>query len=272
MYFIQPLYSKTCRSFTFPSAAGSMWCTVGYFYIYTRYATLSRRRRRRRQQQQQQQLLFRFPFHPVSVGHLHTVALGRDGAQPSSTLHLLLLLSLSAPPSPTLLLLLSSLFLSSPMTPRILLAPSPSTSTLQTSFRLISFTYSSHSLPHHALHSSPAPFGLRPRDTPSTVSSLRSFVTTQRAHLIRIIRAISVFPTRPPRFFVVAPPRARVLSKAQQAPGAAVYENEISEDNIFLRTANEEFNDAFFPLLLALSVPTILHENLKLKSIIVFEA
>lgn len=35
------------------------------------------------------------------------------------------------------------LFLSSPMTPRILLAPSPSMSTLQTSFRLISFTYSS---------------------------------------------------------------------------------------------------------------------------------
>jgi len=34
LYFIQPLYSKTCRSFTFPSAAGSMWCTVGYFYMH----------------------------------------------------------------------------------------------------------------------------------------------------------------------------------------------------------------------------------------------
>lgn len=90
------------------------------------------------------------------------------------------------------------LFLSSPMTPRILLAPSPSTSTLQTSFRLISFTYSS---PFPAVRL--AVPCLRPRDTPSSVSSLRSFVTTQRAHLIRIIRAISVFLTRlfPPRFF-----------------------------------------------------------------------
>lgn len=105
------------------------------------------------------------------------------------------------------------LFLSSPMTRRILLAPSASTSTLQTSFRLISFTYSSP-LPTVRLTVLPR---LRSRDTPSSVSSLRSFVTTQRAHLIRIIRAISVFPTRPPGFFVVAPPRARVLSKAQQA-------------------------------------------------------
>lgn len=107
------------------------------------------------------------------------------------------------------------LVLSSPMTPRILLAPSLSTSTLQTSFHLISFTYSSP-LPTVRLT---VLCLFHPRDTPSSVSSLRSFVTTQRAHLIRIIRAISVFPTRPSRFFVVAPPRARVLSKAQQTPG-----------------------------------------------------
>ena len=48
------------------------------------------------------------------------------------------------------------LFLSSPMTRRILLVPSASTSTLQTSFRLISFTYSSP-LPYCAPHSSPPP-------------------------------------------------------------------------------------------------------------------
>lgn len=73
---------------------------------------------------------------------------------------------------------------------------------------------------YRAPHSSPP--RLRSRDTPPSVSSLRSFVTTQRAHLIRIIRAISVFPTHLPRFFVVAPPRARVLSKAQQAPALSM--------------------------------------------------
>jgi len=109
------------------------------------------------------------------------------------------------------------LFLSSPMTPRILPAPSPSTSILQTSFRLISFTYSS---PFPTVRLTVLSLASVPHDTPSTVSSLRSFVTTQRAHLIRIIRAISVFPTRPPRFFVVAPSRARVLSKVQQAADA----------------------------------------------------
>lgn len=49
------------------------------------------------------------------------------------------------------------LFLSSPMTPRILLAPSPSTSTLQTSFRLISFTYSSPTPSYRAPRSFPLP-------------------------------------------------------------------------------------------------------------------
>lgn len=90
---------------------------------------------------------------------------------------------------------------------------SPLASTLQTSFRLVPFTYSLF-LPYRARLAAPHP--PCPRDTPSSVSSLRSFVTTQRAHLIRIIRAISVFPTRPRRFFVVAPSRARILS---QQPG-----------------------------------------------------
>lgn len=178
---------------------------------YTRYATLSRQ-----QQQQQHQLLF--PFHPVFAGHTPSPSVVTVHNRPRHSIfcsffhfphHRSRRFSFSFTSSSCLL------FLSSPVTPRILLAPSPSTSTLQTSFRLISFTYSS---PLLTVRLTVFP-RLCPRDTPSSVSSLRSFVTTQRAHLIRIIHAISVFPTRPPRFFVVAPPRARVLSKAQQAPG-----------------------------------------------------
>lgn len=87
------------------------------------------------------------------------------------------------------------LFLSSPMTPRIL--PASLLSPRRPPCRL-----------HFALYPSTTPYSFptfrlavhpRSRDTPSSVSSLRSFVTTQRAHLIRIIRAISVFSTRPLR-------------------------------------------------------------------------
>jgi len=108
LYFIQPLYSKTCRSFTFPSATGSMWCTVGYFYIHAIRNVLTTTVAAAAAAASTP-LSFLFP--PGFADHLHTVTLGRDGAQPSSTLHLLLLLSLSAPPFPTLLLLLLHLFL-----------------------------------------------------------------------------------------------------------------------------------------------------------------
>lgn len=223
MYFIQPLYSKTCRSFTFPSAAAGAACGApSTIPTQPQRDALSRRRRRPTSAAATAAAPLPFPSPPGFRGpptHRHpwntTVVF--------STLHLPSALSFTfqerSSPSPPLVF---SFFRS----PR-----------LQEFYQLPSSLLDVHPadfISPYTLHLLLIPFlpcasqsSSRSRDTPSSVSSLRSFVTTQRAHLIRIIRAISVFSTRPLRsssfffFSVLVPPRTRVLSK-QQASAAPV--------------------------------------------------
>lgn len=134
MYFIQPLYSKTCRSFTFPSAAGSMWRTVRYFYIHRAPRTNT------------PTPLFPFPpgFRRPPTHHQPPVAVALPAGtqpRPRHSIFRLPLLSLSPVRQrfPTLLLLLSSLSFVAHGSKNFadsLSRPYPPTSTLQTSFRL----------------------------------------------------------------------------------------------------------------------------------------
>jgi len=240
LYFIQPLYSKTCRSFTFPSAAGSMWCTVGYFYIHAIRNVLTTTVAVAAAASTPLSFLFPPGFRgPLTHRHPRsrrcTTVLDTPSSAPSFTFRTTV--PDASPPSPSPLPLVFSFVAhdSKNFTGSLSLDVHPAD--FISSYILHLLLTLSYRAPHSSLPR------LRPHDTPSTVSSLRSFVTTQRAHLIRIIRAISVFPTRPPRFFVVAPSRARVLSKVGSRRRL---QNEISKDNIFLKTMNEKFNDVFF--------------------------
>lgn len=249
MYFIQPLYSKTCRSFTFPSAAAGAACGAPCrFYSYT-YLPPTLRNALRLFLSHDDNINSSSSNSSSSSIFLST-RFSRATNTPSLLVHKRLLDAPSFVCSFSLsntlhLLLLSSLsFVAHDSKNFTSFPPLFSTSTLQTSFRLIPFTYS-------LFHSYRVPRSHpRFRDTPSSVSSLRSFVTTQRAHLIRIICAISVFLTRPRRplsFFFVLPPRTRVLSKQQEATKMEFWKI------IFFRGRSERNITTFFPLSMRVS-------------------